>query len=186
MTAVKKSTKTEPQPPPFINKEGAKNIGESWVPKKRPVVLTYGGAWADMFEQSLSRKMGQIEHLALGKPWFKLSRKTYDTYMKSFPSDIHFNQVIAPSKQPSAFILKLEAYCHMASLILVDNSVLDTAVGQWLLQYGVSIQTPVYGVGTTEVLSPLAPHYLEGVVFPKTGDELVQLALRGHFEQATP
>lgn len=138
-------------------------------------VLTFGGLWSDLFEDSLSRKMSAIKHLKVGDPKFQL--KEID--LEDTPDREEFlKRINSNNTQASELIWKFTNLINLSELILLDTKLLDTAIGQFLLSESKTQDKAVWAVGVDSNLSPLAPYYLKGVIYPATADDLVKLTLQ--------
>ena len=63
----------------------------------------------------------------------------------------------------------------LSNLVLIDSEVVDTALGQLILMEAQNAKIPVWAVGVSSKLSPIAPYYLKGVLFPADAEDLVKL-----------
>ena len=145
-------------------------------PTRYRYVMTLGNAWAQLFEASLARKMSNIIHFNLGDPNFILTENMLPPYESK---DIEYIQdriklVNSKSTQASDLVGKLSFLITHSDLILIDNKMLDTAIGQFILMVNYK---KTWAVGVDDGLSPLAPYYLRGVFYPNTPDDLVRLVL---------
>ena len=146
--------------------------------EKSKTVITFGGAWTNLFETSLSRQMAGILHLPLGNPRFKLSPEVYTKLTGKEDSTRHFlDRLNNPSRQASEILFRLKWFMTFADLVLVDCTLLDTALGHQILVYCQELSILAYGVGVDDCTSPLAAAYLKGIVYPTSADDLVKLAL---------
>ena len=155
----------------------------------RATVLTLGSVWSDMFEQSLSRKLAWIDHLALGNPRFTLA---YEQYLKLIGNQVWKNptkelieeiqqtheRLNRNTKQASELLFKFDWFVSHSDIVMVDTGMLDTAIGHHLLILAQSYQKPALGVGVTPANSPLAPAFLKAIVYPATPDDLVAMVLQ--------
>jgi hypothetical protein len=148
------------------------------------VVLTFGGAWADVFESSLARQFAKITHLALGNPRFKLSESTFNQLLGPCcrQEDVAARAKVllrlnAPTTQASELKFKFRWFVDASTHVLVDSALLDTAIGHEVITLAHDLRRQVMGVGTDASSSPLAAAYLQGIMFPRSGDEIVRWVL---------
>ena len=155
-------------------------------PKPSAIVVTLGSAWAEAFERSLARQFARILHFDLGNPRFQMT-ETLLTQM-ALPPDLSEKQDAAatsklltrlnhPNRQASELLFRFNWFVDHASHVLVDCSMLDTAIGQYVISQAHARKTPVYGVGVDQRSSPLAPAFLTAILFPGEADDLVKLVL---------
>jgi hypothetical protein len=144
----------------------------------RPAALTFGGVWADLFDQSLARKLGEVAHLKLGDPKFKVSADLFHEIGLPEEYDDVIERLNASTQQSSELIWKFTTLIHIANIVFVDTKLLDTAIGQFLLATSKDQYKECWAVGVDAALSPLAPAYLKGVLYPNTPDMLVELTLK--------
>lgn len=149
------------------------------IKKSSIVVSTFGGAWADHFETSLARGLADVKHLALGNPQFKLTPEMwlFLTGKKEDPNNF-IDRLNKFSRQASEILFRLKWFLTFTDMVLVDCSLLNTAIGHQILVYAQSMDIPCYGVGVDDRSSPLAPAYLKGILYPASADDLVRLALQ--------
>lgn len=143
------------------------------------VVLTFGDVWSQLFEDSLSRQMAGISHLQVGKPTFQVTRKMIiDAGWKEGETlENLLTRLNSKSTQASELVWKLATLTAMADLLLLDTKILDTAIGQFLLMEAHHSRTPIWAVGVDDRLSPIAPAFIKGVVYPQNPDDLVKLSI---------
>jgi hypothetical protein len=148
--------------------------------EKHRIVLTWGTVWADMFERSLARKLAAITHIPLG-PRFKLSQNLFSQLVEQQPSDFPgtdqelWARLTGPNQQASELLFRFGWYVEHSTHVFLDNSVLDTAIGHQLLLNASQLSLPVWAIALDARLSPLAPAFLKGVLYPATPDDLVNL-----------
>jgi hypothetical protein len=147
-------------------------------------IFSLGGAWAEMLEGSLARKLAQIGHYNLGNPQYNIS---FEQFRKDIEVDkgtpeenlqAEYRELIADTKQASSVLNKLRWYIRHAGIVYIETGMLDTGFGHEVLVSAERYRVPAYGVGVTAATSLLAPAYLKGIIYPATPDDLVQLALQ--------
>lgn len=147
-------------------------------------IFSLGGAWAEMLETSLARKLAEIGHYNLGNPQYNISFEQFckDVQVdKGTPEEnlrAEYMDLIADTKQASMVLSKLRWYIRHAGIVYIETGMLDTGFGHEVLVSAERYQVPAYGVGVTAATSLLAPAYLKGIIYPATPDDLVQLALQ--------
>jgi hypothetical protein len=157
------------------------------VINKKPVVLTFGSGWADLFESSLSRQMAGIVHLPLGNPRFKLPKDLYLALrgVQDKPESEHnldfLKRLNTPSQQASEILIRLTWYGEHSDFIFLDSALLDTAIGHQILVTADMQEKPVFAVAVDNKSSPLAAAYLVATLYPVTPDDLVKTVLN-HFD----
>lgn len=161
------------------------------VAEKYRVVLTWGTIWADMFEQSLARKMAAITHIAMG-PRFKLTQSLFTQLMQPewhLPERAKqeiWVRLTANNRQASELLFRFKWYVQHATHVFLDNSVLDTAIGHQLLLNAAESKLPTWAIALDDRSSPLAPAFLHGVLYPSTPDDLVNLVVRTESPKQLP
>jgi len=142
--------------------------------------MTFGDAWAEMFEASLSRQMAGIVHLNVGNPKFRMTEKlalASSDWKEGSDLQGWLNRMNSGSTHAFELIWRFDQLIHLSDSIFIEARMLDTAIGQYLLQNAYSSHVPVWGVATDSSSSPLAAMFLKGIVFPATPDDLVKLIL---------
>jgi hypothetical protein len=159
--------------------------------EKYRVVFTWGNVWADMFEQSLARKMAAITHIAMG-PKFRLTQSLFTQLMEpawDLPERAkqeYWARLTGSNRQASELLFRFRWYVQHSTHVFLDNSVLDTAIGHQLLLNAAEFKLPVWAIALDDRLSPLAPAYLHGSLYPSTPDDLVNLVVRTESPRQLP
>lgn len=145
-------------------------------------MLSFGGAWADLFQESLARQLAGIVHWGAGSVGFQF---TVSDLKFISPDEIDpmneegfLMRINSPSTQASELLWRLNVLVRAAHLVCIDTKMLDTAIGQHVLHLTKLFGKPVWGVGVDAKTSPLAPAYLRGIFYPSTPDDLVKLVLQ--------
>lgn len=147
-------------------------------------IFSLGGAWAEMLEASLARKLAQVGHYNLGNPQYNISFEQFckDVQVdKGTPEEnlkAEYLELIADTKQASVVLSKLRWYIRHAGIVYIETGMLDTGFGHEVLVSAERYHVPAYGVGVTAANALLAPAYLRGIIYPASPDDLVQLALQ--------
>jgi hypothetical protein len=176
---------------PSRPKEIRGNPKQPKVAEKYRVVLTWGNVWADMFEQSLARKMAAITHIGMG-PRFKLNQSLFTQLMQPewhLPERAKqetWARLTGNNRQASELLFRFKWYVQHSTHVFLDNSVLDTAIGHQLLLNAAESKLPTWAIALDDRLSPLAPAYLHGVLYPSTPDDLVNLVVRTESPKQLP
>lgn len=135
-----------------------------------------------MLETSLARQMAGIVHLNVYGQGFKVTMRLLQEIEKWFTlkrRDEFVERMNSPSTQASDLVWRIQELVAVATIVLVDTKLLDTAIGQLILiQAGAK---PVWGVGVDSKTSPIAPAFLRGVLYPSTPDDLVKVILEGSY-----
>lgn len=149
--------------------------------KAPKIALTFGSAWADLFESSLARRFAGITHIPLGNPKYKISPELLEQLIpemeESQKQDL-FTRLNSPSRQASEVEFKLDWYVRCSTHIFVDSGLLDTAVGHHILVRARDHKKPIWAVALDDRSSPLAAAFLRGVIYPATADDLVTIILQ--------
>lgn len=143
-------------------------------------VLTLGATWADLFENSLARKLAGLEHFDLGNPKFHLS---FEQFLKNVELEENeakelYLRLCKQTTQSSELLFKFGWYVYNSKVIFIDNKLLDTALGHHILILASQYHIPAYAVGVSPETSPLAPAFLKGIIYPSTPDDLVEIACK--------
>lgn len=141
------------------------------------MVLTLGDTWAQLFEESLSRQMAGIVHLQAGSPRFQVTEAMIHHINVPNGPDSFLQRLNSKSTQASELVWKFKQLVQLSDLTFIDTQLLDTAIGQYVLSCAQSLKRTVWAVGVDDKLSPLAPAFLQGVIYPRTPDDLVKLSL---------
>jgi hypothetical protein len=181
-----------------VEKHDKKSVGCVMPGKPRPakraekfrIVLTWGGSWAEMFEQSLARKMAAITHLGLNLK-FKLTASLFTQLVAPYDLSEREKQetyvrLNSNNAQSSELLYRFKWFVDHSTHVFLDNSVLDTAMGHQLLLNAVDAKLPVWAVGVDSRNSPLAPAFLNGIMYPASADDVVHLVLRTESPKPTP
>lgn len=123
--------------------------------------------------------MANLIHMDLGNPAYQFDD---GGNLNTPPEKDEYLQYVArlnsPSRQASEVTWKLSEYVHLASIVLIDTGMLDSAIGQFVLMECKRQQVPCWAVGVDDKTSPLAAAYLRGIVYPQLPDDLVKLCLQ--------
>jgi hypothetical protein len=173
--------KSEGQSPTSSQPHRGPQQGKSQDPTRYRTVLTLGSEWAYLFDKSLARQLTNVLHLDIGRADFILTddmgakldtpphKEDYEEFMKRLNSK---------SMQASEIVWRMRTYVELSDFVLIDTRMTDTGLGQLVLNHAVVFKKiPVWGVGTEAKMSPIAPAYLSGIVYPQTPDDLVKLVL---------
>lgn len=165
-------TKTEPAGP------SAPQVKQD--PQMVRVALTVGSTpWVDFFEKSVARTLSHIIHIPLFDSRYRMPRVLYDKLFQAGDED-GYRRICQAPKQASELLYRISTLAKVADVAFVDVSALDTALGHQVLVSASQALLPVYGVGFDDRLSPLAPAFLRGVVYPATADDLVTLVMQAY------
>jgi hypothetical protein len=147
---------------------------------KPQVVLTFGGAWADLFEASLAKKLAGIVHLPIGNPRFQLTPETLEQIVgeKKENADSILERINSSSRQASEILFRLSWFMSFADMVFIDCALLDTAIGHQILIDAQRMEVPTFGVGVDNRSSPLAAAFLKAIVYPSQAEDLVRLVLQ--------
>jgi hypothetical protein len=152
-------------------------------------VVSFGGEWADLLQNSLSRQLAGIVHLnvygkdfQITEPLIRASFGAWWESLKDSERSAFIRRLNSLSTQASELVWKLTQLVRVADIIFLDTKMLDTAIGQFVLMG--SGDTPVWAVGVDAKTSPLAPVYLRGILYPSTPDDLVKVILEGNVPRA--
>lgn len=158
---------------PSLKKGGPEKAKDTEV-ERRQVALTLGNEWAQVFENSLARKMAKILHLPLltGLPLNHVCAALFEQELL-----VRLNQALA-SNQASELVFRIDEYLKVSDIVLVDNKLLDRAIGQYVISRAKERKLPCYGVGVDGKTSVLAPAFIKGILYPESADDLVELVLR--------
>lgn len=156
--------------------------GSTSQKNSRPVALTFGAAWADLFDESLARQLYGIVHWKAGSPYFEFTstdlRYLRPSLIDPVDEESFLKRMNAPTTQASELVWRLEVLVASAHIVFIDTKMLDSAVGQHVLHLSKMFSKPVWAVGVDSKTSPLAPAYLRGILYPSSPDDLVKLTLQ--------
>lgn len=133
--------------------------------------------WAQLFEESLSRQMAGIVHLQAGSPKFQVTEAMIHHINVPNGPESFLQRLNSRSTQASELVWKFKALVQLSDLVLLDTKMLDTAIGQLLLAEAKERKRSAWAVGVESSTSPLAPAYVQGIIYPQTADDLVKLCL---------
>lgn len=166
----KSTSSSAPNPPPAPEAE----IGNPEVK-----VLTLGDGWTDLYEESLARQLARQHHTALGDPKFRLTLTDLAVLLSSDRSENEMSALLErlnrKTQNAGELLYRYNWFCATHDILLIDNRLLDTAIGQHCLEQMQPPGKPVYGVGVDGRTSPLAAAYVKGILYPRTADDLVLL-----------
>lgn len=144
-------------------------------------VLSFGGYWANLFQDSLARRFANIHHFNLGNPKYKIEIELFNAITEGLTEDEKrdvYSRVNSSSRQSSELIWKLEWYISKSTHVLIDSGLLDTAIGHHVLVKSKELVKPCWAISVDDKSSPLAAAFLKGIVFPASSDDLVSLVLQ--------
>ena len=140
-----------------------------------------GGVWARLFESSMARDLSGIAHIDLGNPGFRMTLKLLGQigFHSEDPEEMErfLSRMNSKDTQASEMLWRFDILLSATNILLLDTSLLDTAIGQYLLMQAKGLTLPAWGVGVDAKSSPLAAAYLRGILYPAGPDDLVKLVL---------
>jgi hypothetical protein len=142
-------------------------------------VLTLGGSWADLFQDSLARQLAKIHHVHLGNPRYQVGATDLEVLEPGLPEADQarlLQRLNHPSRVAAELLWRFDWFLAHTDLLLIDAGLLDTAIGQHCLEGAQVRAVPAYGVGVDSRHSPLAAAFLKAILYPQTPDDLVRLA----------
>ena len=159
-------------------------------PQQKPkpyVILSVGGAWAQLLDQSLSRKLVGMEHIRLGDPQYRFPPELFQHYCNSVKMTQQsakelFERLSARTIQSSELVFRFQWFIAFSSIVMIDSKMLDTAIGQYVLCEAKRFGRPAYGVATDTKASPLSAAFLKATLYPESPDDLVKVCLEHHRE----
>jgi hypothetical protein len=162
------------------------------MPEQKPfIALTFGGAWTQLFEESLARKLSGIEHVPLGNPQYVFPENLFAYHCQTNPMKPEaakelYERLNGKGIQSSELAFKFIWFVKFSSIVFVDSKLLDRAVGQFILSESKILGRPAYGVATDTNSSPLAAAFLKATFYPETPDDLVKVCLQQQVESKRP
>lgn len=160
------------------NQSQSSSQSKSTRRNSRIVCTTFGDQWAQLFEDSFARQLAGIVHLKAGDPTFQVTEfqmKAMGLNQDDWASVIE--RLNRKTVQASELVWKLSTLVNFSDVIFIDTKMLDTAIGQLVLNEAKEQSRHVWAVGVDSKTSPIAPAFIKGILYPSSPDELVRLAI---------